>query len=219
VSDENSKEPAADQVAETAEQSDAVAEQTSDNGKSAPADRADAGPFDASEVNPVQPYIDLGGLKVLPRDGLNLRLEIEEKTKRIVAIGLDYVDSTLQVQPFAAPRTNGLWNETREQLREQVRSQGGRVEEREGPLGAELLAEVPTADAEGGRAMHLARFVGVDGPRWFLRGVIGGKAASDPEAAAQVEDLFRSLVVVRGASPMPPRDLIPLKMPASPGAA
>lgn len=187
--------------------------------KSAPVDRAQNGPFDESEANPVRPYIDLGGLKVLPREGLNLRLEVEDKSKRIVAIGLDYAGSTLQVQPFAAPRSTGLWGETREQIREQVRQQGGRVEERGGPFGPELLAEVPTANASGSTSMRLARFVGVDGPRWFLRGVIGGEAASDPAAAEQVEDLFRSLVVVRGGNPMPPRDLIPLKMPQAPGTA
>jgi hypothetical protein len=189
--------------------------------KTAPVDRAEAGPFDESEVNPVRPYIDLGAIKVLPREGLNLRLEVEEQTKRIVAVGLDYADSTLQVQPFAAPRSTGLWEETREQIRQQVRQQGGRVEEREGPLGPELLAEVPVVvGGDGGSAgKRLARFVGVDGPRWFLRGVIGGAATSDVDAAAQIEDLFRSLVVVRGSSPMPPRDLIPLKMPATPGSA
>lgn len=186
--------------------------------KSAPEDRATAGPFDDSEANPVRPYIDLGAIKVLPREGLNLRLEVEEQTKRIVAVGLDVAGSTLQVQAFAAPRSSGLWDETREQIRQQVRQQGGRVEERTGPLGRELLAEVPvTAGDESG--MRLARFVGVDGPRWFLRGVIGGAATGDVDAAAQVEDLFRSLVVVRGATPMPPRDLIPLKMPATPGSA
>lgn len=199
----------------------------SDNGtsvdptaKSAPLDRATGGPFDESEANAVRPYIDLGGIKVLPREGLNLRLEIEEQTKRIVAVGLDYAGSTLQVQPFAAPRSGGLWHETRAQIREQVRQQGGRVEERDGPLGPELLAEVPVvAGAEGSSGKRLARFVGVDGPRWFLRGVIGGAAASDIEAAAQVEDLFRSIVVVRGGTPMPPREFIPLKMPATPGSA
>ena len=86
--------------------------------KSAPADRATAGPFDDSEANPVRPYIDLGGIKVLPREGLNLRLEVEEQSKRIVAVGLDYAGSSLQVQPFAAPRTRGLWDETRVQLRD-----------------------------------------------------------------------------------------------------
>lgn len=183
------------------------------------ADRATAGPFDESEANPVRPYIDLGGIKVLPREGLNLRLEVEEQTKRIVAVGLDFADSTLQVQPFAAPRSSGLWEETRQQIREQVRQQGGRVEEREGPLGPELLAEVPVVGADGAAGKRLARFVGVDGPRWFLRGVIGGAATTDVDAAAAVEELFRSLVVVRGGSPMPPRDLIPLKMPAAPGTA
>lgn len=187
--------------------------------KSAPADRATAGPFDDAEANAVRPYIDLGGIKVLPREGLNLRLEIEEQTQRIVAVGLDYADSTLQVQSFAAPRSTGLWDETREQIREQVREQGGRVEEREGPLGVELLAEVPVVDADGTTGRRLARFIGVDGPRWFLRGVVGGAATADADAAAQVEDLFRSLVVVRGAAPMPPRDLIPLSMPSTPGAA
>lgn len=191
----------------------------SDDAKTAPADRATSGPFDEAEANPVRPYIDLGGIKVLPREGLNLRLEVEEQTKRIVAVGLDYAGSTLQVQPFAAPRSSGLWEETREQIRQQVRQQGGRVEEREGPLGPELLAEVPVVANAEGSGKRLARFVGIDGPRWFLRGVIGGAATGDIEAAAQIEDLFRSLVVVRGATPMPPRDLIPLKMPATPGAA
>ncbi|MGX1694913.1 DUF3710 domain-containing protein [Microbacterium keratanolyticum] len=183
------------------------------------ADRAIAGPFDEAEANPVRPYIDLGGIKILPREGLNLRLEVEEQTKRIVAVSLDYADSSLQVQPFAAPRSTGLWEETRAQIREQVTQQGGRVEEREGPLGPELLAEVPTVAGADGSATRLARFIGVDGPRWFLRGVIGGAAASDLDAAAQVEDLFRSIVVVRGGTPMPPRDLIPLRMPATPGSA
>lgn len=188
--------------------------------KSAPADRETDGPFDEAEANPVRPYIDLGGIKVLPREGLNLRLEVEEQTKRVVAVGLDYAESSLQLQPFAAPRTTGLWEETREQIREQVRQQGGRVEEREGPLGPELLAEVPVASAaDVTDGKRLARFVGVDGPRWFLRGVIGGAAASDPGAAEKVESLFRSIVVVRGGSPMPPRDLIPLRMPATPGSA
>ncbi|UUT35369.1 DUF3710 domain-containing protein [Microbacterium elymi] len=187
--------------------------------KSAPGDRSAVGPFDDSEANPVRPYIDLGGIKILPREGLNLRLEVEEQSQRIVAVGLDYADSTLQVQPFAAPRSTGLWDETRDQIRQQVRQQGGRVEEREGPLGAELLAEVPVVGTDGAAGRRLARFIGVDGPRWFLRGVIGGAATADIDAAAKLEDLFRSIVVVRGGSPMPPRDLIPLKMPSTPGAA
>jgi hypothetical protein len=192
-----------------------------DQPKSAPDDRASAGPFDESEANPVRPYVDLGGVKVLPREGLHLRLEVEEGTKRVVAIGLDYANSTLQVQPFAAPRNSGLWHEIRAQIADQIARQGGTTTVREGTFGPELLAQIPVAagETQQGGQMRLARFIGVDGPRWFLRGVIAGEAAVDPAAAAQVEDLFRSIVVVRGSTPMPPRDLIPLRMPASSAGA
>jgi hypothetical protein len=187
-----------------------------DHPKSAPDDRAEAGPFDESEANPVRPYVDLGGVKVLPREGLHLRLEVEEGSKRVVAVGLDYAGSTLQVQPFAAPRTSGLWHEIRDQIADQIAKQGGTTTVRDGAFGPELLAQIPVmANADQAGHMRLARFIGVDGPRWFLRGVIAGNAAADPEAAEQIEDLFRSIVVVRGNSPMPPRDLIPLRMPAN----
>ncbi|WP_395242978.1 DUF3710 domain-containing protein [Agromyces sp. MMS24-K17] len=189
-----------------------------DQPKSAPEDRATAGPFDEAEANPVRPYVDLGGVKVLPREGLHLRLEVEEGSKRVVAIGLDYAKSTLQVQPFAAPRSSGLWHEIRAQIADQIARQGGTTTVREGTFGPELLAQIPVAATDTAPAhTRLARFIGVDGPRWFLRGVIAGEAAVDPAAAAQVEDLFRSIVVVRGTTPMPPRDLIPLRMPAPAG--
>ncbi|WP_104134138.1 DUF3710 domain-containing protein [Cryobacterium sp. Y62] len=188
--------------------------------KSAPENRESDGPFDESEANPVRPYVDLGGIKILPREGLHLRLEIEEGSKRVVAIGLDFAGSTLQVQPFAAPRSSGLWHEIRDQIADQIGKQGGTTTPREGPFGPELVAEIPVAAGqEAGGVTRLARFIGVDGPRWFLRGVIAGEGAIDPNAAAQIEDLFRSLVVVRGGTPMPPRDLIPLRMPASPTGA
>ncbi|RLP76965.1 DUF3710 domain-containing protein [Mycetocola tolaasinivorans] len=188
--------------------------------KSAPADRVEAGPYDESEANPVRPYIDLGGVKILPREGLNLRLEVEESTQRIIAVGLDYAGSTLQVQAFAAPRSAGLWHETREQITAGLKSQGGEVREVTTALGPELFATLPgqvTAENPGGA--RAARFVGVDGPRWFLRGVIAGAGAEagNTEAIDAIDDLFRSVVVVRGGTPMPPRDLLALKMPVAPG--
>ncbi len=188
-----------------------------DRSKSAPADRESAGPFDESEANAVRPYVDLGGVKILPRADLHLRLEVEEGSKRVVAVGLDYAGSTLQVQPFAAPRSSGLWHEIRQQIVDQIHKQGGTTKLTLGPFGQEVLAEIPASSAGAGGS-RLARFVGVDGPRWFLRGVISGEGAVNAEAAAKIEDLFRSVVVVRGSTPMPPRDLIPLQMPAASGA-
>jgi hypothetical protein len=185
--------------------------------KSAPADREVNGPLDESEANHVRPYVDLGGVKVLPRPELGLRLEVEEGSKRVVAVALDYAGSTLQVQPFAAPRNSGLWHEIRAQIVEQIARQGGTTTTGNGPLGPEIRAEIPAPAGSGPEGSRIARFIGVDGPRWFLRGVISGQALADPEAAARVEELFRSIVVVRGTTPMPPRDLIPLSVPASMG--
>ncbi len=179
--------------------------------KSAPADRHLAGPLDESEANAVRPYVDLGGVKILPRTDLALRLEVEEGSKRVVAVGLDYAGSSLQVQPFAAPRSSGLWHEIRQQIVDQINKQGGKIRERDGVFGPELYAEIPVAGGEP----RLARFIGVDGPRWFLRGVISGRGVTDPDAAVQIEDIYRSIVVVRGTTPMPPRDLIALHMPAT----
>ena len=186
--------------------------------KSAPADRATEGPLDESEANAVRPYVDLGGVKILPRPDLHLRLEVEEGSKRVVAVGLDYAGSTLQVQPFAAPRTSGLWHEIRQQIVDQIHKQGGTTKVVDGPFGPEVQAEIPVAVGQDGGS-RVARFIGVDGPRWFLRGVIAGAGAAGGDAAAEVEDLFRSIVVVRGTTPMPPRDLIPLSMPATGPAA
>jgi hypothetical protein len=189
---------------------------TPEQPKSAPADRETNGPLDESEANAVRPYVDLGGVKIVPRADLQLRLEVEDGTNRVVAVAMDYVGSTLQVQPFAAPRTSGLWAEIRDQIVDQIQKQGGTTRIADGPFGPEVLAQIP-ASVAGETGARLVRFVGVDGPRWFLRGVISGDAAVNPEAASHVEDLFRSVVVVRGNTPMPPRDLIPLHMPANAG--
>lgn len=189
-----------------------------EDAKSAPHDRAENGPLDESEANAVRPYVDLGGVKLVPREGLQLRLEIEEGSKRVVAVSIDYAGSTLQVQPFAAPRTSGLWNEIRAQIIEQLRSQGGETQERVGVFGPEVVARIPVTGGEPG-ATRIARFVGVDGPRWFLRGVVAGQGAIEADAAQAIDDVFRSIVVVRGTTPMPPRDLIPLHVPQGAQAA
>lgn len=185
--------------------------------------RRASGPFDESEVTGRDGYVDLGALLVAPAEGLQLRLEVEEATQRVVAVTLDLDGSSLQLQAFAAPRTEGLWDEIRGQIGQSVGAQGGQVEEIEGPFGTELVAKLPAAAADGSQGYRVARFVGVDGPRWFLRGVLGGPAALERSAAEPLEALFRQVVVVRGDNPMPPRDLLQLRLPkdatATPPAA
>lgn len=174
--------------------------------------RAD-GPFDFVEKDSESGFIDLGALRIAAADGLQLRLEVEEKTKRVIAVTLDLNGSTLQLQVFAAPRSEGLWDEIRQQIGGSVKKQGGGVQERNGVFGTELIAKLPAQTSDGKSGFRIARFVGVDGPRWFLRGVFGGAASIKPEAAAPMENLFRNVVVVRGDHPLPPRELLPLRLP------
>ena len=175
--------------------------------------RGSSGPFDLSEIESQDGYVDLGALLIAPQEGLQLRLEVEEATQRVVAVTMDLDGSSLQLQAFAAPRSEGLWDDIREQIGQSVGSQGGQVEEVQGNFGTELLAKLPASGLDGSQGYRVARFIGVDGPRWFLRGVLGGEAAVDRDAAAALEGLFRQIVVVRGENPMPPRDLLPLRLP------
>lgn len=184
------------------------------NEKSAPADRLSAGPFDAAEKDYTTNFLDLGSIHLPMREGMQVRLEVEEPNQRVVAVTLEFDESTLQLQAFAAPKSEGLWHSIREQLQVAVAAQGGTVENRVGSLGPELLARIPlNNDAGVAVGTRFARFVGVDGPKWFLRGQIAGAAITDPKAAADIDDLFRSVIIHRDATPLPPGDLLPLHVP------
>ncbi len=176
-------------------------------------DRALHGPLDESEIASTDGYVDLGALLVTPREGLSLRLEVEESTSRVIAVTLDLNGSSLQLQAFAASRSETLWRDIREQIGLSVGSQGGDIEILDGTFGKEVLAKVPAQGNDGSNGFRVARFIGIDGPRWFLRGVLGGEAAVNPESARELEDLFRGVVVVRGETPLPPRDLLLLRLP------
>lgn len=170
------------------------------------------GPWDSSEVrDPAEGRVDLGGLFVPGVDGMELRVEVAGDA--IVAATVVLRDSAVQLQAFAAPKREGIWGEVREEIGSGITQQGGIIDEVEGPLGWELRAQVPVQLPDGTSGFHVVRFVGVDGPRWFLRGVISGQGAVQPQAAGLLEQIFRDTVVVRGEGPMAPRDPIVLKLP------
>lgn len=176
-----------------------------------PAPRPD-GPWDVSEVSkPGEGRVNLGGMYVPGVPGMELRVEVAGEA--IVAATVVLKDSAIQLQAFAAPRREGIWNEVREEIAAGITKQGGVIDEVEGPLGWELRAQVPVQLPDGKHGMQVVRFVGVDGDRWFLRGVISGQGAVRPETAGLLEQIFRDTVVVRGDGPMAPRDPITLKLP------
>jgi hypothetical protein len=140
-------------------------------------------------------------------------MEIDKKTQKVTGVSAQLGGSGLQVQAFAAPRTAGIWDEVRAEIATSVSGQGGAVDDVPGPFGRELIARIPATAPDGQAAVRPARFVGVDGPRWFLRGVLTGRAAVDPEAAKPLESVFANVVVVRDGNPRPPRDLLTLTLP------
>ncbi|MDO5619362.1 DUF3710 domain-containing protein [Kocuria sp.] len=171
------------------------------------------GPLDVTEIESRDGYVDLGSILIKVPQGVGLRLEVDEKTKRPRAVNLDVAGSTAQIQAFAAPKTSGLWDEIRADLKTSLEGNKGAPEAVEGTFGTELRARFPAKTSDGTTGYRPARFVGIDGPRWFLRTVISGAAAIDPEASKTFDELIRSVVVVRGKDPMPPRDLLPLNIP------
>ncbi|QAY71242.1 DUF3710 domain-containing protein [Xylanimonas protaetiae] len=209
--------PQAEAVADepTTETTPDAAAQSANAGSEAP----QRGPFDAADVRTMGPRVDLGAIWLPVMPGLGLRMEIEKTTQKVTGVSATLGQSVLQVQAFAAPRTWGIWDEVRDELAASVTQQGGTVDDVPGPFGRELLARMPAQMPDGSPAVRPVRFIGVDGPRWFLRGVLTGQAAVDVEAAKPLESVFANVVVVRDDSPRPPRDLLALTMPNQGGPA
>lgn len=180
---------------------------------SATPDRSQNGPFDRSEVESLEGRLDLGALWLMGVPGMELRLEVEEGSENVVAVTAALDESTVHLQAFAAPRSEGIWDEIRTELAASITGQGGTADKKWGPLGNELQAQMPGQDPSGRTVFSPLRFLGVDGPRWFLRAVIGGPAATDDNAASALLDVVRATVVVRGDEAMAPREVLPLKLP------
>jgi hypothetical protein len=201
-----------DGVAPADAQDDADAAVSSPTGRpQGPWDEADAPDDDTQRV-------DLGGLRVPVPPQTEVRVEVS-KEGQVVAATLVRGPSAMQVSAFAAPRTGGIWDEVREEIATALRESGGRAEEAEGPFGVELAAGVPTEVPGQGRTLTPTRFLGVDGPRWFLRALLSGPAVTDPQAAAPLEQALRSVVVVRGSEAMAVRDPLVLRLPKDAAAA
>ena len=173
----------------------------------------DGGPWDAltAPEDKIE-RVDLGGVRIPIVNGMELRAELADD--QVVAVTLILGRSALQIQPFAAPRTMGIWDEVRAEISEGISSSGGTSSEEEGRFGTELVAEVAVALPDGTTGTQTARFIGVDGPRWFLRAVITGEASLDAGLRVALEDLLADVVVVRGEDAMAPRDPIGLQLPA-----
>jgi len=179
------------------------------------------GPYDVTDApDDGLPRLDLGAMRLPAVGGMELRVDVNAQ-QQVVGATLVDGESVLQLAAFAAPRAGGIWDSVRADLARSASGQGASLQEVDGPFGRELAGIVltpppapPGEQPSGPPVRRPARFLGVDGPRWFLRGMLSGPAAADPEAAAALEEAFRQVVVVRGTDPMPVREQLPLTLPA-----
>ena len=171
------------------------------------------GPWDISEDNgpDYDEYLSLGSFYIPFVQGIQLRLKASKADNTLLGATVTIGRSSLELEAFAAPKTMGLWDDVRDDL--VAANPAAKVEP--GIFGAEVRLPIQLPNGK----KHITRIVGVDGPRWMLRGIFSGPAADDPDSPeAKVLDRFFSYIVVdRGEEPLAPRDLIPMAQPLTPG--
>jgi hypothetical protein len=169
------------------------------------------GPFDERDApDDGIARVDLGALRIPVGEGFDVRVDLNE-AQQVISATLARPDGTMQLGVFAAPRNEGIWDEVRAEIAESLNAQRrGSAKDADGPFGTELRGSLP---ADNGKGTVPVRFLGVDGPRWFLRALLAGPAATDTAKAAVFERAFRDVVVVRGTDPLPVREPVPLQLP------
>jgi Protein of unknown function (DUF3710) len=175
-----------------------------------------SGPWDLADVpDDGLTRLDLGCILVPGAAGMELQVNLDEAGGTVVAVTAVHGDSSLQLQAFAAPRSEGIWAEVRRELAAEITRDGGLADVRDSPAGPSLVAKLPFPQPNGSTALAPVRFIGCDGPRWFLRGVVTGPAAEDPATGAELFEVFAGTVVVRGNEAYAPRDPLALRLPAA----
>jgi len=165
------------------------------------------GPFDVTEAPEGVQRLDLGSLQIPAIDGVEVRVQANPDGV-IQQVVLLHGENALQLGVFAAPRSEGIWEEVRAEIRKSLFDDGVAAEEIDGEYGIELRARVRTPDG-----LTDLRFVGIDGPRWMVRGVYQGGAAVDPANAGPLVECLHGLVVDRGLEAKPVREPLPLRLP------
>lgn len=178
-----------------------------------PQDRSD-GPFDESEVDELDELaaesrvLDLGSVLVPVPEGGQVQVELAGNGS-VNGVFVTIGGGRVTMSAFAAPKSPGQWRSVIGELADSVRGDGAKASVREGPWGRELHAASGNGDV---------RFIGVDGPRWMLRGVaIGQKGTVEDEAELTqiAREMVSGTVVRRGDDPMPVRAPLNVTLPTA----
>lgn len=165
------------------------------------------GPWDQRHAPEGVQRLDLGSLLIPAIEGVEVRVQANPDgvVEQIVLVD---GESALQLGVFAAPRSEGIWDEVRDEIAQAMASDGVAAQEIHGPYGVELMARVNTPEGPAD-----LRFVGVDGPRWMVRALFQGRAAADRSSEGALGQVLTGLVVVRDNEARPVREALPLRLP------
>ncbi|WEV66864.1 DUF3710 domain-containing protein [Bifidobacterium sp. ESL0769] len=195
------------------EDEDADEHKVPDEPSEAYPDRGDLyGPWDIEEEEApnYDEYLDMGAYYLPFMPGIELRVKANRASGQVLGCTISYKTSSLEIEALAAPKTLSLWDGVREDLL----AANPKASEEPGIFGTEIKLPVVV---KGGKKL-ITRIVGVDGPRWMLRGIFSGRAATHPESpeTKALNQFFSDIVVDRGEEPLAPRDVIPMHAPVSP---
>ena len=208
---DQSKELDKSEGAEKSDQTSQTSQEDSDEtaAEQDEAEQSGKGPWDSTdpEAPDTDEYLDIGALMLPFLEGSELRLKANSQTGDVLGATITYKSSSLELEPFAAPKSLGLWDEVRADLLKANPS----CKEVDGVFGKELTLPVKVK----GKNL-LTRVVGIDGPRWMLRGIFSGPAAKGGKEKDVLDGYLADLVVVRGDEPLAPRDLVPMHAPITP---
>ena len=158
--------------------------------------------------------LDFGSLRVPAVDGMQLRVEMDDNEKPVaVAVMLD--DTVLQLQAFAAPKSESLWDEVRQEIAEGIRGARARHARQ---TDRSVASCKPRWSRPTIKARQRARTCGSSGSM----GRAGSCAVSSPVPGSpsrrRPAPSKRSFVRSRssGAASRPPRHPLPLTMPDNP---
>jgi hypothetical protein len=193
-----------------------------EDGESGGAPSRPNGPWDVDDVpDDGLTRLDLGSIQVPGLPGVEIQVNVDEASGTVAAVTAIHEGSALQLQAFAAPRGEELWPQVRRELAAGITKDGGLADvdaTGEGLSAGTVKARLPFPQPDGTMGMADVRFVGTDGPRWMLRGVLSGAAAADPASADVLMQVYRGTVVVRGGEAFAPSEPLPLHMPDQSGA-
>ena len=58
------------------------------------------------------PYLDFGSIRLAPRQDMQIRADIDDTSKKVVALTVEIDGHRLQLQAFASTKSDGLWEAT-----------------------------------------------------------------------------------------------------------